>query len=108
VERVRTLIKGGTVVTATDTSRADVLVDGEKVAALGVDLGVTADKVVDATGRYVMPGGIDVHTHMELPFGGTFSSDDFGTGTAAAAWGGTTTIVDFALHDYGESGWGGV
>jgi dihydropyrimidinase len=103
VERVRTLIKGGTVVTATDTSRADVLVDGEKVAALGVDLGVTADKVVDATGRYVMPGGIDVHTHMELPFGGTFSSDDFATGTAAAAWGGTTTIVDFALHDYGES-----
>jgi dihydropyrimidinase len=59
--------------------------------------------VVDATGRYVMPGGIDVHTHMELPFGGTFSSDDFATGTAAAAWGGTTTIVDFALHDYGES-----
>jgi dihydropyrimidinase len=103
VERVRTLIKGGTVVTATDTTKADVLVDGEKVAAVGVDLGVTADKVVDATGRYVMPGGIDVHTHMELPFGGTFSSDDFGTGTAAAAWGGTTTIVDFALHDYGES-----
>jgi dihydropyrimidinase len=103
VERVRTLIKGGTVVTATEETKADVLVDGEKVAAVGVDLGVTADKVVDATGRYVMPGGIDVHTHMELPFGGTFSSDDFATGTAAAAWGGTTTIVDFALHDYGES-----
>jgi dihydropyrimidinase len=103
VERVRTLIKGGTVVTATEETKADVLVDGEKVTAVGVGLGVTADKVVDATGRYVMPGGIDVHTHMELPFGGTFSSDDFATGTAAAAWGGTTTIVDFALHDYGES-----
>jgi len=103
VERVRTLIKGGTVVTATDTTKADVLVDGETVAAVGVDLGTTADRVVDATGRYVMPGGIDVHTHMELPFGGTFSSDDFATGTAAAAWGGTTTIIDFALHDYGES-----
>jgi dihydropyrimidinase len=103
VERVRTLIKGGTVVTASEETKADVLVDGETVAAVGVDLGVTADRVVDATGRYVMPGGIDVHTHMELPFGGTFSSDDFATGTAAAAWGGTTTIVDFALHDYGES-----
>jgi dihydropyrimidinase len=103
VELVRTLIKGGTVVTATDTTKADVLVDGETVAAVGVDLGATADRVVDATGRYVMPGGIDVHTHMELPFGGTFASDDFATGTAAAAWGGTTTIVDFALHDYGES-----
>ena len=100
---MRTLIKGGTVVTAADTVTGDVLVEGEKVAAVGTDLGVEADRVIEAAGRYVMPGAIDVHTHMEMPFGGTFSSDDFGTGTAAAAWGGTTTIIDFAIHDYGES-----
>jgi dihydropyrimidinase len=100
---VKTLIKGGTVVTANETMAADVLVDGERVAALGSDLGVEADRVIDAGGRLVMPGGIDVHTHMEMPFGGTFSSDDFGSGTAAAAWGGTTTIVDFAVPDFGES-----
>ena len=102
---MRTLIQGGTVVTAAETMRADVLVDGEKVVAIGTGLGASAaaDRTVDAAGRYVMPGAIDVHTHMEMPFGGTFSADDFATGTAAAAWGGTTTIVDFAIHDYGES-----
>jgi dihydropyrimidinase len=102
---VRTLIQGGTVVTAAETMRADVLVDGEKVVAVGTGLGggTGAERTVDATGRYVMPGAIDVHTHMEMPFGGTFSADDFATGTAAAAWGGTTTIVDFAIHEYGES-----
>ncbi|HYT25576.1 MAG TPA: dihydropyrimidinase [Actinomycetota bacterium] len=100
---MRTLIQGGTVVTAADTMRADVLVDGEKVAAVGTGLAASADRVVDATGRLVMPGAIDVHTHMEMPFGGTFSSDDFASGTAAAAWGGTTTIIDFAMHDYGET-----
>jgi len=100
---MRTLIKNGTVVTATETLKADVLVQGEKVAAIGVGLDGRADRVVEATGRYVMPGAVDVHTHMELPFGGTFSSDDFATGTAAAAWGGTTTIVDFAVQSYGES-----
>ncbi len=100
---MRTLIKNGTVVTATETLKADVLLQGEKVAAIGVGLDGRADRVVDATGRYVMPGAVDVHTHMELPFGGTFSSDDFATGTAAAAWGGTTTIVDFAVQSYGES-----
>jgi dihydropyrimidinase len=99
----RTLISGGTVVTATDTTAADVLIDGERVVAVGGDLGAQADQVIDATGRLVMPGGIDVHTHMEMPFGGTFSSDDFATGTAAAAWGGTTTIVDFAVPEPGES-----
>jgi dihydropyrimidinase len=102
---MRTLIKGGTVVTATETMAADVLVDGEKVAAVQSSggLGPEADRIIEAGGRLVMPGGIDVHTHMEMPFGGTFSSDDFASGTAAAAWGGTTTIVDFAVPDFGES-----
>ncbi|HET9646774.1 MAG TPA: dihydropyrimidinase [Microlunatus sp.] len=104
------LITGGTVVNATGTTAADVLVDGEKVAAvlapgsalLGVDLAAGVDAVVDATGKYVIPGGIDAHTHMELPFGGTNASDTFETGTRAAAWGGTTSIIDFAVQRYGE------
>ena len=99
---MRTLIRGGTVVTATETTEADVVIEDEKVAAIGRGMAVEADRVIDATGRYVMPGGVDVHTHMELPFGGSFCSDDFETGTRAAAFGGTTTIVDFALQDYGE------
>ena len=99
---MRTLIEGGTVVTATETMAADVVIEDEKVAAIGVGMNVQADKVIDATGRYVMPGGVDAHTHMELPFGGSFCSDDFETGTRAAAFGGTTTIVDFALQDFGE------
>ena len=103
----RILITGGTVVTATETMEADVLVEGERVVALfGRDgdsvLPVTADQVIDATGKYVMPGGVDVHTHMQLPFGGTYASDDFESGSRAAAWGGTTTIVDFAVQTIGE------
>jgi len=97
------LIKGGTVVTATGATAADVLIDGETVSALlapGTE--VTADTVIDAVGKYVLPGGIDVHTHLEMPFGGTFSADDFETGTRAAAWGGTTSIVDFAVQPKGE------
>jgi dihydropyrimidinase len=102
----RTLIKNGTVVTATETTRADVLIDDEKVAAIGLGLvgseeGI--DRVIDAADRYVMPGGIDVHTHFDLPFGGSFCSDDFATGTRAAAFGGTTTCVDFAVQDYGKT-----
>lgn len=105
-----TLITGGTVVNATGRTRADVLIEGETIAALvapgstalGHDLAANADRVIDATGKYVVPGGVDVHTHMELPFGGTFASDTFETGTAAAAWGGTTTIVDFAVQRFGE------
>ncbi|MGH8943522.1 MAG: dihydropyrimidinase [Acidimicrobiia bacterium] len=103
----RTVIKGGTVVTATETMSADVLVDGEKVVALATagshDWESGADRVIDASGKYVLPGGIDVHTHMELPFGGTFASDNFETGTRAAAWGGTTTIIDFAVQTKGGS-----
>ena len=98
----KTLITNGTIVTAADTYKADVLVDGEKVAMIGKGLKVAGAKRIDATGKYVIPGGIDVHTHMELPFGGTFASDDFYTGTVAAAFGGTTSIVDFAVQGMGE------
>jgi dihydropyrimidinase len=105
-----TLITGGTVVNATGAVAADVLVDGETIAAvlapgsalLGTDLASQVDQAVDAAGRYVIPGGIDAHTHMELPFGGTQASDTFETGTRAAAWGGTTSIIDFAVQRYGE------
>lgn len=104
------LITGGTVVSATGRTEADVLVDGEKIVAvlapgstvLGHDLAGSVDKVVDASGKYVIPGGIDAHTHMELPFGGTNASDTFESGTTAAAWGGTTSIIDFAVQRYGE------
>ena len=99
----RTLIKNGTVVSPTGRHEVDVLIEGEKILALlergkAESLNIAADKVVDATGKYVVPGGIDVHTHMELPFGGTAAVDTFETGTIAAAWGGVTTIVDMALQ----------
>lgn len=105
-----TLITGGTVVTSTGRADADVLVDGERIVAvlqrgsvlLGTDLAAGVDTVIDATGKYVIPGGIDAHTHMSLPFGGTAASDNFETGTRAAAWGGTTTIIDFAVQTHGQ------
>ncbi len=103
---MRTLISNGTVVTADGSQLADVLIDGETIAAIGRDLagaGMAAHETIDATGRYVIPGAIDVHTHMELPFGGTFAKDTFETGTRAAAFGGTTTIVDFAVQTRGAS-----
>lgn len=104
-----TLIAGGTVVSATGRTEADVLIDGEKIVALlapgsvllGTDLTASVDTVIDATGKYVIPGGIDAHTHFELPFGGTEASDSFESGTRAAAWGGTTTVVDFAVQTTG-------
>jgi dihydropyrimidinase len=107
---MRILITGGTVVTATGTLSADVLISGEQIEALGQpgselvsSWSASADQVIDASGKYVLPGGIDGHTHMEMPFGGTFASDTFETGTRAAAWGGTTTIVDFAVQPKGGS-----
>jgi dihydropyrimidinase len=100
---VSLLIGNGTVVTSTGLLEADVLVDGKRIAALLPRGTARADEVLDADGKYVLPGGIDVHTHMEMPFGGTFSSDTFETGTRAAAHGGTTTIIDFAVQAKGTS-----
>src|ERR1700730_7581469 len=103
---MRTLIRGGTVVNPTGPQPADVLIDGERVAGVlspAVAGELTADEVIDAAGCYVIPGGVDAHTHMEMPFGGTTASDTFETGTAAAAWGGTTTIIAFAIPTPGEA-----
>ena len=99
------LIKNGTVISSTGAIPMDVLVDGERIALLGEPGSINvseSEQTIDAAGKYVIPGGIDVHTHMELPFGGTFASDTFETGTRAAAHGGTTTIIDFAVQRTGE------
>ncbi|SCE23896.1 dihydropyrimidinase, partial [Streptomyces sp. SolWspMP-sol7th] len=103
----RTLIRGGLVVTAAEETHADVLVEDGRVAALATSGSAaaeawTAERVIDASGMYVIPGGVDGHTHMEMPFGGTYASDTFETGTRAAAWGGTTTIVDFVVQSVGH------
>ena len=100
---MKVLIKNGNVITAVDNYLADVLIDDGKVAVIGAKLSMEADRTIDAASKLVLPGGIDPHTHMELPFGGTFASDDFRTGTLAAAHGGTTTIIDFAVQYHGES-----
>jgi dihydropyrimidinase len=104
-----TLITGGTVVSPAGATPMDVVIDGETIAALVPpgsqlveDAGRNGATTIDAAGKYVLPGGVDVHTHMELPFGGTNASDTFETGTRAAAWGGTTTIIDFAVQRTGE------
>lgn len=94
-----TLISNGTVVTATDTYAADVAIASGKITAIGQNLPRDGAKcLIDAKSKYVMPGGIDVHTHLDMPFGGTTSADDFETGTRAAAFGGTTTLIDFAIQ----------
>ena len=98
-----TLIANGTVVTDDDTHSADVFVENEVVSLVAPDLRQRADRVIDATGKYVIPGGIDVHTHLDMPYGDTVSADDFETGTIAAAHGGTTSIIDFAVQDVGGS-----
>src|ERR1700686_4179939 len=97
-----TLIRNGTVVTAESTFPADILVEGEKIKEVRPGIPANAsDSVLDASGLLLLPGGIDVHTHLDMPFGGTTSSDDFETGTRAAAFGGTTTLVDFAIQPKG-------
>lgn len=101
---MRTLITNGTVINASGTGEADVLIEDEKIVAL-LSPGTTdvqPDHLIDAAGKYVVPGGIDAHTHMEMPFGGTNASDTFETGTRAAAWGGTTSIIDFAIQRQGQ------
>src|SRR5438105_8700038 len=95
------MIKNGRLVTASDDYVADVFIDGEIVSTIGRNLPMKADRTIDATNRLVIPGGIDPHVHMELPFGGTVSSDDFKTGTITAAFGGTTTIINFAIQSRG-------
>src|SRR5215468_8822354 len=94
-----TVIVNGRIATATDTYLGDVAIQDGKIAAIGHnELRENAARVIDASGKYVLPGGIDVHTHLDMPFGGTTSSDDFETGTRAAAFGGTTTLIDFAIQ----------
>ena len=95
-----TVIKGGTVVTADLTYAADVLVEGGVITAIGPNL--KGDTTLDASGCYIMPGGIDPHTHLEMPFMGTYSTDDFESGTRAALAGGTTMVVDFVLPGQGQ------
>src|ERR1700752_3699063 len=98
-----TLVKNGTVVTASDRYQADLYIDKGVITLIGQGLNLPADSVVDASGKLIMPGGIDVHTHLDMPFGGTTSADDFQTGTIAAAFGGTTCVVDFAIQYRGQT-----
>ncbi len=97
------LIKNGRVITARDDYQADIFIEHDKISVIGTSLSIPADKIIDASGKYVIPGGVDPHTHLDMPFMGTVSSDDFVTGTRAAAHGGTTTIIDFAIQAKGHS-----
>ena len=97
------LITGGRIITATDDYVGDIFIEDERVTAIGTALPMTADRTIDARGKLVFPGGIDVHTHLDMPFGGSTSADDFETGTIAAAFGGTTSIVDFAIQYRGQT-----
>jgi dihydropyrimidinase len=101
---MKKVIKNGTIVTAADTYQADILVEDGTIKAIGKNFDTTGaeTEVVDAGGKYIFPGGVDPHTHLEMPFGGTVSKDDFETGTIAAAFGGTTTLIDFCLTNKGE------
>jgi dihydropyrimidinase len=102
--RFDTVIRNGTIVTATDTFLSDVGISGGKISTIGLNLPVDgAERVIEARGTMVMPGGIDVHTHLDMPFGGTMSADDFESGTIAAAYGGTTTLIDFAIQYKGQT-----
>ena len=97
------LIKNGKVVTASEISDADVFIEGDKISAIGINLNVKADHVIDAKDKLVMPGGIDPHVHLDMPFMGTSSSDDYTSGTSAALFGGTTMLIDFVLQTQGKS-----
>ena len=97
------LIKNGRVITATDDYVADIFIEGETVKVIGKNLAVKADKEIDATGKLVLPGGIDPHVHLDMPFMGTYSSDNYETGTRAALYGGTTMVIDFILQKQGNS-----
>ena len=97
------LIKNGRVITAVDDYLADIFIKNETVTLIGEKLDIEADQVIDASGKYLFPGGLDPHTHLDMPFGGTTSADDFETGTLAAAHGGTTTLIDFAIQSKGHS-----
>ncbi len=97
------LIKNGRIITATDDYAADIFIDGETVSLIGENLDIEADKIIDATGKLIFPGGIDPHVHLDLPFMGTFSSDNYETGTKAALFGGTTSVIDYAIQSPGES-----
>jgi dihydropyrimidinase len=100
---MRTLLRHGMVVNAAGQRRADVLVDGERIASIGAELSGPVDRVIDATGCLLLPGGVDVHTHLDMPLGDIRTADDFASGTIAAACGGTTTIVDYAAQASGGS-----
>ncbi|MEO5777950.1 MAG: dihydropyrimidinase [Flavobacterium sp.] len=97
------LIKNGRIITATDDYVADIYIEGETISTIGKNLNVNADTVIDASGKLVMPGGIDPHVHLDMPFMGTYSSDNYETGTRAALYGGTTTVIDFILQTQGKS-----
>src|SRR5215217_3738835 len=96
-------IKNGRIITASDDYVADIFIEGETIKAIGKNLSNKADKEIDATGKLVFPGGIDPHVHLDMPFMGTFSSDTHETGTRAALFGGTTTVIDFVLQKQGHS-----
>ena len=97
------LITNGRIITVTDDFIGDIYIEGEKIVSIGKHLDITADHTIDATGQLVMPGGIDPHVHLDMPFMGTFSSDSYETGTRAALFGGTTTVIDFILQKQGHS-----
>ncbi|XRG79403.1 dihydropyrimidinase [Rossellomorea sp. GAMAL-10_SWC] len=99
---MKKIIRNGTIVTATDTYKADILIEENKITAIGRNLDCTDAEMIDATDHYIFPGGVDPHTHLDMPFGGTVTKDDFESGTIAAAFGGTTTIIDFCLTNKGE------
>src|SRR5688572_292968 len=97
------LITNAHIITATDDYKADIFIEGETISAIGKDLKVKADDIIDAKGKLVFPGGIDPHVHLDMPFMGTYSSDNYETGTRAALHGGTTTVIDFILQTQGKS-----